>query len=273
MPIARMQWWMRPGPSRACAIAKPPPSSPRRYSAGTRTSSKSVSQCPPPASWPNTGKRAHDRDARRVERHEDHRVPAVRVGVGIGDAHEDRERAAGRRRAARPPLVRVDHVVVAVALDATRRCWWRRGARPTARSSRSTSGSRRRAADRGTAPVAAAWRTGGGAPCCRCRAPSSSSPRPTSGLRPMSSQSGAYSRLVSPIPCSVSGRNRFHRPRRRASAFSSSITGGWKCGSPDSRTCSWYVGVAGSTSWSMNSCSCSRSSSARGEISKSTRGG
>ena len=21
-----MQWWMRPGPSRACAIAKPPPS-------------------------------------------------------------------------------------------------------------------------------------------------------------------------------------------------------------------------------------------------------
>ena len=26
MPMARMQWWMRPGPSRACAIMKPSPS-------------------------------------------------------------------------------------------------------------------------------------------------------------------------------------------------------------------------------------------------------
>ena len=55
MPMARMQWWIRPGPRRACAIANPPPSSPRRYSAGMRTSSKRVSQWPPPASWPNTG--------------------------------------------------------------------------------------------------------------------------------------------------------------------------------------------------------------------------
>ena len=33
-----------PGPRRACAIAKPPPSSPSRFSAGTRTFSNSVSQ-------------------------------------------------------------------------------------------------------------------------------------------------------------------------------------------------------------------------------------
>ena len=38
-PIARMQWWMRPGPSRSWAIAKPAPRSPSRLSAGTRTSS------------------------------------------------------------------------------------------------------------------------------------------------------------------------------------------------------------------------------------------
>jgi hypothetical protein len=37
-PIRRMQWWMRPGPSRAWAIANPPPSSPIRFVAGTRTS-------------------------------------------------------------------------------------------------------------------------------------------------------------------------------------------------------------------------------------------
>ena len=36
-PIARMQWWMRPGPRRACEMAKPPPSSPSRLSTGTRT--------------------------------------------------------------------------------------------------------------------------------------------------------------------------------------------------------------------------------------------
>ena len=45
-PIARMQWWMRPGPSRACAMAKPPPSSPMRLLAGTRTFSNVISQWP-----------------------------------------------------------------------------------------------------------------------------------------------------------------------------------------------------------------------------------
>ena len=44
-----------------------------------------------------------------------------------------------------------------------------------------------------------------------------------SGLQPVSSASGAYSRLVSP---DSAGRNRFHRPRSLALTFSSSITGG-----------------------------------------------
>ena len=38
-PIARMQWWIRPGPSRSWAILKPAPRSPSRLSFGTRQSS------------------------------------------------------------------------------------------------------------------------------------------------------------------------------------------------------------------------------------------
>lgn len=47
IPISRMQWWIRPGPSRAWAMAKPPPSSPTRFAAGTRTFSNSTSAWPP----------------------------------------------------------------------------------------------------------------------------------------------------------------------------------------------------------------------------------
>ncbi len=46
------------------------------------------------------------------------------------------------------------------------------------------------------------------------------------GLRPVSSAIGAYCRLVRPAPCSEFGRNRFHSPRERASAFRVSITSG-----------------------------------------------
>jgi len=45
------------------------------------------------------------------------------------------------------------------------------------------------------------------------------------GERPMISQSGAYSRFVSPAPCWLSGRNRFHSPWARAFAFNSSSYG------------------------------------------------
>lgn len=43
IPISRMQWWIRPGPRRACAMPKPPPSSPIRFVAGTRTSVNTTS--------------------------------------------------------------------------------------------------------------------------------------------------------------------------------------------------------------------------------------
>mmetsp|Transcript_58333 Transcript_58333/g.126102 ORF Transcript_58333/g.126102 Transcript_58333/m.126102 type:complete len:219 (+) Transcript_58333:235-891(+) len=45
-PIIRMQWWMRPGPRRSCAISKPRPSPIRTLDSGTRTSSKRISMCP-----------------------------------------------------------------------------------------------------------------------------------------------------------------------------------------------------------------------------------
>ena len=45
------------------------------------------------------------------------------------------------------------------------------------------------------------------------------------GTRPMISQSGAYSRLVSPSGArGLFGRKRFHRPSARALAFSSSTS-------------------------------------------------
>ena len=63
------------------------------------------------------------------------------------------------------------------------------------------------------------------------------------GERPMISQSGAYSMLVSPAPSSLSGRNRFHRLRSRARALSSSMT----CG-----TCQRVAWVL-SWSWKVDS--------------------
>mmetsp|Transcript_11067 Transcript_11067/g.35073 ORF Transcript_11067/g.35073 Transcript_11067/m.35073 type:complete len:277 (-) Transcript_11067:199-1029(-) len=42
-PMDRMQWWMRPGPRRPCAISKPRPSPRTMLPLGTRTLSKTIS--------------------------------------------------------------------------------------------------------------------------------------------------------------------------------------------------------------------------------------
>mmetsp|Transcript_121358 Transcript_121358/g.377302 ORF Transcript_121358/g.377302 Transcript_121358/m.377302 type:complete len:298 (+) Transcript_121358:448-1341(+) len=42
-PMERMQWWMRPGPRRPCAISKPRPSPRTMLALGTRTLSKTIS--------------------------------------------------------------------------------------------------------------------------------------------------------------------------------------------------------------------------------------
>ncbi len=58
-------------------------------------------------------------------------------------------------------------------------------------------------------PVSGAEQLNGSGPMCE---------------RPMISQSGAYSRLVSPAPNSDSGSHRFHSPCALALRFSSSTT-------------------------------------------------
>ena len=52
-PSQRMQWKIRPGPSRCCAIRNPWPRGPSRFAFGTRTLSYCTSQCPD--SMPITG--------------------------------------------------------------------------------------------------------------------------------------------------------------------------------------------------------------------------
>ena len=69
-----------------------------------------------------------------------------------------------------------------------------------------------------------------------------SAPKP--GTRPMISQSGAYSTLVSPAPYSLSGRNRFHNPAARAFGFSSS-TIAVGCQRSPSAICRWNVASFG----------------------------
>jgi hypothetical protein len=60
-----------------------------------------------------------DRDARRVERQEDLRLLLMaRRDFRIGLAHQDRDLAARIASARRPPLAAVDHVMIAIALDA-----------------------------------------------------------------------------------------------------------------------------------------------------------
>ena len=54
-PMARMQWWIRPGPRRSWLISKPRPSPSSMFDAGTRTLSKMMCMWPCGASgFPKT---------------------------------------------------------------------------------------------------------------------------------------------------------------------------------------------------------------------------
>ncbi len=57
-------------------------------------------------------------DAGRVHRHQDHRLLRMLGRFGVGLAHEDHDLAARVVGAGGPPLAAVDHVVIAIALDA-----------------------------------------------------------------------------------------------------------------------------------------------------------
>ena len=129
------------GPGRG-ALARSRSRDPRRgcrFSAGTRTFSRSTSEWPCGASSiaEDRSASAQDLHARCVSsRHEDLRLLHVAwlAPVGIGLAHDDGDLAARVTDAGRPPLAAVDDVVVAVALGWRSRCWWHPRRRPPARS-------------------------------------------------------------------------------------------------------------------------------------------
>src|SRR4029450_11418828 len=77
------------------------------------------------------------------------------------------------------------------------------------------------------------------------------------GQRPMTSQSGAYSRLVRPAPRSLSGRKRFQRPRSRALELSSSMIGGTCQRVGPELSWSWKTCSFGRLCFFMKSCICS----------------
>ena len=150
-----------------------------------------------PAVVAHHGHRADQVEAGVVDRHEDHARPRVLGRVGIGDHHRDRELGADRARG--EPLVPVDHPLVAVELGAGAGAWSGRSRRPRARSSRSSCGSRPRAAARRNSACCS------GVPwSIRISAlPVSGAEQlkdigAATGLRPICSQSIPYSQLVSP---------------------------------------------------------------------------
>ena len=57
-------------------------------------------------------------DARRLRRHQHHALLSVARRIGVGAAHDDVDLAARVAGARTPPLATVDHIVIAVALDA-----------------------------------------------------------------------------------------------------------------------------------------------------------
>src|SRR6202051_3978526 len=88
-------------------------------------------------------------------------------------------------------------------------------------------------------------------------------------LQPMISASAPYSRLVRPGPKRLSGRNRFQRPRRRASVFNSSITGEMRCGMVSAEKPRQYSSSAGRMRSSMKRQTFSLSSRTLGVSAKS----
>ena len=94
---------------------------------------------------------------------------AVAWRAGVGEPEEEEDLAARIRRAGDVPLAPVDEVAVTVARDRRSDVGGVRRGRVRARSSRTPSGSRLRAADAASAPSARRCRTGRAPPCCRCR--------------------------------------------------------------------------------------------------------
>ena len=114
-PMRRMQWCTRPGPRRPWAISKARPGPARIAVRGRRTPlRRDLAVAERLVVLAERGEHPLDLDAGGLERHDDHRVLAVPVGAGVGEAHEDADLAVGVAGAGRPPLAAVEHDVVAV---------------------------------------------------------------------------------------------------------------------------------------------------------------
>ena len=161
------------------------------------------------------------RDARRVHRHQDHRLLLVAGRGRIGLAHEDQDLAARIAGAGDPPLAAVDDVVVAVADDARL---------DVGRVRRGDVGLGHREA---RADLAGEQRLEPSPALLRRAVADQHFHVAGVGRRAVEDLGGerrpahdlAERRvlaLVSPAPYSLSGRKRFHKPAARALAFSSS---------------------------------------------------
>ena len=112
-----MQWWIRPGPSRCCASTNPEPSLPIRFP--DRHPDVGVGDLgvvpEPPVRRVRVLHRGYipdDVDPGRVDRHDDHGRPLIRMDVRIGHRHHDQEVRHGPVGC--EPLVPVDDPLVAI---------------------------------------------------------------------------------------------------------------------------------------------------------------
>ena len=115
MPIHRMQWWMRPGPSRAWAMAKPAPRSPSTICGRDAHSAVDDLRVGGPAGARLAHHRdvAHPLEARGVGGHQELAGAGVDVGVvGVGHHHHDGQR--GPVGGGGEPLPAVDHPFLAL---------------------------------------------------------------------------------------------------------------------------------------------------------------
>jgi hypothetical protein len=83
-----MQWWMRPGPRRPCAISKPRPSPSSRFAAGASVVEIELGVPVRRVVVAEHPQHAHRRTPGVVDRNEDHRLLTVAVDSRIGLAHE-----------------------------------------------------------------------------------------------------------------------------------------------------------------------------------------
>ena len=83
-PMVRMQWWMRPGPRRPCAISNPRPSPSSRLVGGhAHVLELDLHVAVRRVVIAVDGQRALDRDAGRVHRHQDHRLLAGACALSV----------------------------------------------------------------------------------------------------------------------------------------------------------------------------------------------